>query len=281
MHRSGLDVRELELNHCDMTELPEEIGECVWLEHLDVRSNRELTDISPVAKLTALRSFHCYGTQVFDLSPLANLTALEEILCQATQVSDLSPLAGLTNLNRLECGDGQRFDSPQSIRAFLDKFRVRVFVSYAHRDLEYLKELRSHLAPLARLNKLQFWDDRDIDAGDDWQKVIFQQLDEADIVLCLVSADFVASDFCWKEEFGKALEAHRRGEKTIVPIRLRSCNWDGLPIAELQGTPGKWLGSLLPNEKDAAWTEVCKRLEPALAQAKQRKKVLLEKRRGM
>jgi internalin A len=166
-----------------------------------------------------------------------------------------------------------------AMRDEVEQLPVRAFVSYSHKDLEYLKELRSALAPLMRLQKLQLWDDRDIDAGDEWEKVIFQQLEESDIVLCLVSADFVASDFCYKKEFGAALEAHRKGEKTIVPVMLRKTDWQDLPLAEIQGTPGEWI--TLAKDKDEAWTKVSESLRPALDKAKQRKKVLLEKRRGM
>ena len=166
-----------------------------------------------------------------------------------------------------------------AMRDEVEQLPVRAFVSYSHSDLEYLKELRSALAPLMRLQKLQIWDDRDIDAGEEWEKVIFQQLEEADIVLCLVSADFVASDFCYKKEFGTALEAHRKGEKTIVPVMLRKTDWQDLPLAEIQGTSGEWITST--KNKDEAWTKVCESLRPALNKAKQRKKSLLEKRKGM
>ena len=165
-----------------------------------------------------------------------------------------------------------------AMRDEVEQLPVRAFVSYSHKDLEYLKELRTALATLVRLNKLQIWDNRDIDAGDEWEKVIFQQLEESDIVLCLVSADFVASEFCYKKEFSAALDAHRKGEKTIVPIMLRKTDWKDLPLAEIQGTPGEWI--TLAKDKDEAWTKVSESLRPALDKAKQRKKVLLDKRKG-
>jgi len=88
-----------------------------------------------------------------------------------------------------------------AMRDDVEQLPVKAFVSYAHKDLEHLKALRSALAPLIRLQKLELWDDRDINAGDAWEKVLFQQLEEADIVLCLVSSDFVASDFAIKKNF--------------------------------------------------------------------------------
>ena len=156
---------------------------------------------------------------------------------------------------------------------------VKAFVSYAHKDLEHLKTLRAALSPLMRLNKLQLWDDRDIDAGEEWRKVIFQQLEEADIVICLVSADFVNSDFCYQDEFGAALAAHRKGEKTIVPVMLRDTDWQDLPLSEIQGIPGVWINSVAKAKQDEAWSNVSKALRPALEQAKQRKRARMEKDR--
>ena len=161
-----------------------------------------------------------------------------------------------------------------AMRDETEQLPVRAFVSYAHADLEYLKALREALSPLVRLQKLSIWDDRDINAGEQWEEVLFQQLNESDIVLCLVSASFVNSDFCYKKEFGAALEAHRKGEKTIVPIMLRQTDWNDLPLSKIQGTPGEWIASA--TDKDAAWTKVSEALRPALERAKQRRKKALD-----
>ena len=158
-----------------------------------------------------------------------------------------------------------------AMRDELAQTPVKAFVSYSHKDLEYLDKLRAALSPLVRLDKLSLWDDRAIDAGEDWNKVIFQQLAEADLVLCLVSADFIHSDFCWTQELASALDAHRKNEKIIVPVRLRQCDWDALPLAKLQGSPGEWISAAA--DKDAAWTELSKSLEPTIQHAKQRKKL--------
>ncbi|MCB9317545.1 MAG: leucine-rich repeat domain-containing protein, partial [Lewinellaceae bacterium] len=166
------------------------------------------------------------------------------------------------------------------MRDEIEQLPVQAFVSYSHKDLDYLEELRAALAPLIRLNKLKIWDDRDINAGEQWEKEIFRELEAADIVLCLVSSDFVASDFCWKKEFEAALKGHHKGTKTVIPIRLRQCDWDDLPIAKLQAAPSSnWINQ--SNDRDAAWTEVSKQLRPAMDKAKQRKKKLLEKQRKL
>ncbi|WP_446810500.1 COR domain-containing protein [Methylomonas sp. 2BW1-5-20] len=146
---------------------------------------------------------------------------------------------------------------------------VRAFVSYSHKDLAYVKTLQSALSPLVRLQKLSLWHDRDIDAGAEWRPEILQQLEQADIVLCLVSQDFVNSDFCYLQEFETALAAHRRGEKTIMPIRLRKTDWQDLPIAEIQGAPEEWITSAA--NPDEAWCRVSERLRPLIETARARK----------
>ncbi|MFN0035215.1 MAG: COR domain-containing protein [Saprospiraceae bacterium] len=109
-HKRGEDARSLDLGRCDMTEVPKEIGECMWLEELWLNGNEKLRSLSPLANLTNLNRLACPSTQVSDLSPLANLTKLNSLYCYLTQVSDLSPLANLTNLNALECRSTQVSD---------------------------------------------------------------------------------------------------------------------------------------------------------------------------
>ncbi|WP_421800579.1 COR domain-containing protein [Haliscomenobacter sp.] len=167
-----------------------------------------------------------------------------------------------------------------AMRDEVEQLPIKAFVSYSHNDLDALKELRTALSPLVRLQKLQLWDDRDIDAGEEWRKEIFQQMAESDIVICLVSADFVASDFCYQTEFGAALQAHQKGEKAIIPVMWRKTDWQDLPLSEIQGVPGEWINSLAKNKRDDAWTRVSERLRPALANAKQRKQEQLEKMRN-
>jgi len=146
---------------------------------------------------------------------------------------------------------------------------VKAFISYSHKDTEYLAAIRAALSPLVRLEKLKLWDDHAIDAGEEWYGTIFRELDEADLVLCLVSADFIQSDFCYTKELEAAMNAHAAGEKTVVPIRLRQCDWDDLPVAKLQGLPKQWI-STAP-DKDAAWTEIAKGLKPVIEKARARK----------
>ena len=156
-----------------------------------------------------------------------------------------------------------------SMREAIAQIPVKAFISYSRKDYLHLRALQAALSPLVRLDNLRLWYDRDIEAGDIWEDTIMTQLKDADIVLCLVSHDFIQSEFCYKREFLAALEAHRRLEKTIVPVRLRSCAYEKLPLAAIQGIPDSWITS--STNQDEAWTEVAKELNSAIEQARKRK----------
>jgi|GEM_PF-681424 len=166
-----------------------------------------------------------------------------------------------------------------SMRDEDEQLPIKAFVSYSHVDFAYLRKLRRALSTLIRLNKLELWDDKHIDAGDEWEEIIFKQLDQSEIIICLLSSDFIASDFCFKLEFERALTAHRQGKKTIVPIWLRPTDLKGLPLSDIQGTPnGKWITKF--TDSDEAWLQVSESLRPVLKKARERKVALLKKRRN-
>jgi TIR domain-containing protein len=114
---------------------------------------------------------------------------------------------------------------------------IEVFYSYSHRDEEYRNKLGEHLSVLRRAGLITDWHDRDIDAGTAWQEEIDRHLVSADIVLLLVSASFIASDYCWGDEMTKALARHRDGKTRVIPVILHSCGWLRTPLSVLQGVP--------------------------------------------
>lgn len=77
---------------------------------------------------------------------------------------------------------------------------AHVFLSYAHGDEELLEELKKHLASLRRKGRIHTWHDREILAGGEWADEIKTRLEAADLVLLLISADFIDSEFCWHHE---------------------------------------------------------------------------------
>jgi tetratricopeptide (TPR) repeat protein len=101
-----------------------------------------------------------------------------------------------------------------------------IFISYSHRDEEWKKLLRPHLKMLEQAGlDINIWDDRDIDAGAQWYNDIMEAMDRAAVAVCLISADFLASDFCTKEEIPYLLERRERAGMLLLPILVRPCAW--------------------------------------------------------
>ncbi len=144
---------------------------------------------------------------------------------------------------------------------------VRVFVSYAHEDDHLRIELRKHLAPLENQGLIELWDDRQIFPGQRWEPRIDERIESADLILLMVSADFLASSFCYKWEAQRALARQAAGEATVIPIIVRDCDWEATPIADLQLLPreGKAVESW---ERPAeAWKDVARGLRRVVEDA--------------
>ncbi len=137
---------------------------------------------------------------------------------------------------------------------------VKVFISYAHKDEEYKNKLVTHLIPLEREGLIDSWNDRELKVGDNWDIQIKRSLEEAQIVLLLVSPDFISSDYIHRVEIQGALERHQEGKATISPIIIRTIDWDSFSLGRFQALPtgGKPISTWV--DQDAAWVDVTKGL---------------------
>ena len=146
--------------------------------------------------------------------------------------------------------------------------KIRLFYSYAHKDDEFRKELEEHLALLKRQALIETWHDRNINVGADWKEKIHENLESADIVLLLISAAFIASDYCHEIEMKRAMEKHRAGETLVIPIILRSCDWQSSSFSKLQALPIDVTPIAAWSDKDAAWTNVALGIRNAIERLK-------------
>jgi hypothetical protein len=97
---------------------------------------------------------------------------------------------------------------------------LRMFVSYSHENATWCKRLRSVLKVKANVDTLQPWHDTELKAGDRWDKEIRTELERMHIFLCLVSYDFLASDYIKDVELPRAQARHKNGEIEVVPVLL-------------------------------------------------------------
>jgi tetratricopeptide (TPR) repeat protein len=114
---------------------------------------------------------------------------------------------------------------------------LEVFFSYAHRDEALRDELVKHLSPLQHQGVITAWHDRKITAGTEWAGAIDAHLQSAQIILMLVSADFIASDYCYDVEMQRAMARHEAKEARVIPVILRPVVWQDAPFGKLQALP--------------------------------------------
>lgn len=112
-----------------------------------------------------------------------------------------------------------------------------VFFSYAHADEDLRNMLEKHLAALKHQGLIDTWHDRCILPGDELDGEISDNLEAADIILLLVSADFISSKYCYDIEMQRAMERHDAKEARVIPVILRACDWHDTPFGKLMAAP--------------------------------------------
>lgn len=179
---------------------------------------------------------------------------------------------------RLDGKPGRRMDV-KDFSVFLEALQIAIpkpslFISYSHSDKPFLDELEIHLATtVKRLKDADIWNDKMIMAGDDWDEQIKSNLRSADIVILLISANFIASNYIWEHELAEALERAGRGEARVIPILLSECLWQGMPFAQFEMLPkDEAFARLLPidqwTNRAKAFTQVARRIQEAVTELK-------------
>ncbi len=104
-----------------------------------------------------------------------------------------------------------------------------IFISYSHKDEVWKDRLRPHIDMFRFDSELVVWDDRQIKPTAEWYDEIKAVMERATIAICLISPDYLSSDFCRKHEIPYLLERHAKGEMVLLFILIRPCAWNKLP----------------------------------------------------
>ena len=147
---------------------------------------------------------------------------------------------------------------------------LKLFFSYSHKDEALRDELAKHLSILERQGVISSWHDRKILPGEEWDYQINDNLNTADIILLLISSDFLFSKYCWDVEVKKAIERHDAKEACVIPVILRSVDWSGAPFAKLQALPKNAEPVVSRNwhNQDEAFTDVARGIRTAAEKLK-------------
>ncbi|MCE9611671.1 MAG: TIR domain-containing protein [Chthoniobacter sp.] len=148
---------------------------------------------------------------------------------------------------------------------------LSLFISYSHKDDLLRDELRGALIAYERKSEIQSWDDTRIEAGQKWEPEILGNLERADIVVLLLSNDFIRSDYCMLKEMEAARKRDAAGQCAIVPIVVRACPFTKLELGQIQAIQPGGKPIKQHRDRDAAWLEVTRQLDRVIARLKKKR----------
>lgn len=143
--------------------------------------------------------------------------------------------------------------------------KTKIFISYSRKDIEYKNQLIAHLKPLIRkYGVIEIWDDGLVNPGEEWDKIILHKLNTADLIILLVSIDFLASDYIYNIELKHAIDRSKSGKSRLIPIIIRDCNWMATEIGRFQVLPsgGKAISAF--KDVDEAWVQIVQSIRYAI-----------------
>lgn len=152
----------------------------------------------------------------------------------------------------------QRYESEENKRE-------NVFVSYSHIDKVYLNDIKRHFKPF--LQKINFWDDTNIQPGQDWKKEIENAILKTKVAILLVSTDFLGSEFITRKEIPPLLEAAEKNGAVILTIILKPClfeEFDHLNKFQAMNPPSKPVSKMEENEKEELYVNLVRQTKKLL-----------------
>jgi len=149
---------------------------------------------------------------------------------------------------------------------------LRLFYCYSHADSALRKKLEEHLSLLKRDNLIAEWFDGKIGPGKDIDQSIDESLARSDIVLLLISAAFLHSDYCWDKEMTRALERQEQGLARVIPIILRPVEdgWQSTVFGRLKALPRDGKPVTKWANRDAAWADIVNGIRKAAKELQER-----------
>jgi len=141
---------------------------------------------------------------------------------------------------------------------------LNIFISYSHKDEPMKAELEKFLITLKRNKTICVWQDRELLPGIEYKKEILDELHNADIILLLISQDFIASDFIYDIELKHAMERHEQGTARVIPIILRVCDWQNLSFGKLVALPTDGNPVVTFENRDEAYTKISRQIMRAV-----------------
>lgn len=140
---------------------------------------------------------------------------------------------------------------------------IKIFISYSHEDEKLKQRLLTHLSPLMRKRKdlIRTWDDQQIKAGDEHNEELMKNFDEFNIILCLISPDFINTDYCYLLQAQPALDRQKAGKVKVVPILLKPTDWKNTIFSIFEIIPRDRKAITLQRSREEAFTKIAKEID--------------------
>lgn len=271
----------------------EDLSPLSGLSRLRVLSigQNQVSDLSALRSLRDLAVLSLPKNRVRDLGPLSGMQALQWLDCAENNIRDWSPLADLGGLAVLEhSGNDSPYPEPapmpygplppatmveEPAKTYSPGTKAppesgatnqptaqkkTIFISYARKNKKYLDELKSHLAALETSGLAVVWDDEKIVPGSTRQQEKTDQIRAADVILLLVSADFLSSDEIASVEVSLALELHDSGKAVVIPLILDDCLWTLASFGRLDPLPADGRPIMSMTKRARAWREIAEKI---------------------
>jgi Leucine-rich repeat (LRR) protein len=266
----------LYLQHNKLSILPGEIGNLSKLSRLDLSSNQFSLLPEKLANLSLLEWLAVNDNPLQTPPPeivAQGMQAIHAYLRQSqhTEVNHDKAKAILERKREPLLPDSTRTLSTEetSVEEGLENGQepppLKIFYCYARKDKRLRDELEKHLEPLRRSGQISAWYDREIQPGMDWKQEIDKHLNTSEVILLLISSDFMKSDYCYGREMQQALERHRVGEARVIPVLLRPVDWNETPIQELQALPSDAKPITTWRNRDKAFQDVAEGIRQVVA----------------
>ncbi|OWY19047.1 toll/interleukin-1 receptor domain-containing protein [Sphingobacteriales bacterium UPWRP_1] len=143
--------------------------------------------------------------------------------------------------------------------------KVNVFIAFSPADTALKDELEEHLTILQRQGVINVWHNQKIEAGQDFGEIQAQALQNAQIILLLISSDFLASDNAYENEVLKALERHKQGQARVIPVILRDCIWKTGALGQLAPLPQGAIPVTEWDNPDSAFKNIASEIQKIVA----------------
>lgn len=260
------NLTKLVLSNNRIKVIPKEILKLKKLKSLDLANNEIKVLQSAVFKLPKLRTLNLYGNQIVKFPEQIKGTGVQKLIIGKNPIEkeELDKLTGIEVVRPYSETIMKLADiSDVEIKHIVEETVINevkimekkqsIFISYSHKDAEWLEMVSTHLKPLSRYYGIDEWDDQKLRTSDRWKEEITKALNHATIAILLFSPDFMASDFIINNELQPLLENAHKGGVKIMPIMVRPCaafEESGLSDYQATNGPDKTLVEMTKGEVD-------------------------------